>query len=173
MEQITKSTNNSSSVINSRSAGQNSKGKSYRDIELQKNSEINLNIFKPDEEKIDKTNLNNFTMLKKKRKDKLDGKITNFQDCINCKETEDFNVNMLKINLANNKNACEFDLNKQSYQSNFFKNENELENSLLDDFISSSINKILAGDNLKEKLILYFMLSNAENIIKKNREGIY
>jgi hypothetical protein len=197
MEQELKSTNNTSSLTNSISGCGTFKAKSYRDIELQIKSEINLNIYKHNEEDhvfyFSEDALNEVSYLKRKtsRKNKNDTshksiiRKLNKMGNMDTKETEDFNVNMLKLNLANNKNALEFDFNhglehnympkygnyNQTNHDNLFINQKDInffDGKSIDDFILSSINRILSSDNLKDKLLLYFIISNAGNVLKKD-----
>ncbi len=54
---------------------------------------------------------------------------------------------------------------------NQFMNKDLCSDNILDTFIYSSLNKILNGGDLKEKLILYCLMSNYKNSIDTTNQN--
>ncbi len=152
--------------------------KRYKNESLLESCEINLGIINSKEEKPD--------FLKKKvyRQEKKVEKISQ----------EEFDFNLLKYNLSSQTNSMiNVNLSKDNenlYGNNYFPNEasnffnnfikgtksqsKEFENNFLKQFIYSKVEKILTGENLKEKLNLYYIISSSDsNSFKAKTENLF
>ena len=154
--------------------------KRYKNESLLESSEINLDIINSKEKKPD--------FLKKKvyRQEKKVEKISQ----------EELDFNLLKYNLSSQTNSMiNVNLSKDNenlYGNNYFPNEassffnnyinegakaaqnKEFENNFLKQFIFSKVEKILTGENLKEKLNLYYIISSSDlNSFKAKTENLF
>jgi hypothetical protein len=159
--------------------GQQRMNKRYNSIDLLEKSEINIDIINS----------------KRENSDFLNKKTTRNENTIEKMSQEDFDFNLLKFNLSSNTNKDlpnnltreneNFLINKffQNEYSSFYKESSpevvkrgnkEFENNFLKKFLFNKVEKILLGDNLKEKLYLFYILSSSDlRIVKEATEKLF